>query len=306
MAIVTLERVPAQALSVTIGGRRFDVRVYSLGHGMAADVTINGQPVVTGQRLLAGVPFLPYRYLEAGNLLLVTPDGEAPDWTRFGVTQTLVTLDDAGDPVSAVVPGGSGGGGGPNPPTPTAFLERAKNLSDLTDVAAALINLGVYSAGAIDILLSALQAELIALQQEVADLPAPPDLATAADLRAMANDDRYLTPRTVSAAADFVTLTDAPFIDIDMSAGTNFQVTLGGNRVLNGPLAGYAWPGTTGTILIKQPATGGPYTLAYASSWLPFGSTPALSTAANAVDLLTWIVETSGKVRFTLAKGGAA
>lgn len=130
-----------------------------------------------------------------------------------------------------------------------------------------------------------------------------PVKASGAELRALSNDAKFLTAKSVADAAALVTLTDAATVAVDLSAGTNFVLTLAGNRTLGAPTN--AKPGTSGTILIKQDATGS-RTLAYASAWVPFGSTPALSTAANAVDLLTWIAETSSKVRFTLAKGGAA
>lgn len=133
------------------------------------------------------------------------------------------------------------------------------------------------------------------------DLPVK---ATGAALRAATNDTDFVTPKSVADAASLVALTDAATIAVDLAAGTNFTVTLAGNRTLGAPTN--AKPGMSGTILIKQPATGGPWTLAYNTAWKPFGSTPALSTAASAVDLLTWIVEDTGKVRFSLTKGGAA
>lgn len=127
--------------------------------------------------------------------------------------------------------------------------------------------------------------------------------ASGAELRALADDTKVLTPKAVADAAALVTLTDASTIAVDLAAGVNFVVTLAGNRTLGAPTN--AKPGMTGTIHVKQDATGS-RTLAYASAWMPFGSTPSLTTTANAVDLLTFIVETSGKVRFSLAKGGAA
>lgn len=126
--------------------------------------------------------------------------------------------------------------------------------------------------------------------------------ATGADLRVATSQTKALTPKSVADAAALVALTDAATIAVDLAAGTNFTVTLAGNRTLGAPTN--AKPGMSGTILIKQDATGS-RTLAYNTAWKPFGSTPALSTAASAVDLLTWIVEDTGKVRFTLAKGGA-
>lgn len=139
-----------------------------------------------------------------------------------------------------------------------------------------------------------------------AQLPAAPTVpvkATGAALRAATNDTDFVTPKSVADAAALVALTDVATIAVDLAAGTNFTITLAGNRTLGAPSG--AKPGMSGTILIKQDATGS-RTLAYNTAWKPFGSTPSLSTAASAVDLLTWIVEDAGKVRFTLAKGGAA
>lgn len=129
--------------------------------------------------------------------------------------------------------------------------------------------------------------------------------ASAAELRALTETAKAITPAVVAAAATYTALTDAATIAIDMSLGPNFVVTLGGNRTLGAPTN--AKPGMTGLILVKQPSSGGPRTLAYNAAWLPFGATPQLSVGANAVDLISYVVETSSKIRFTLpGKGGAA
>ena len=189
-----------------------------------------------------------------------------------------------------------------------------------TDVVQSVAGLqGAISAGALKTALAiaiadvsglatalAAKADLVGGKVPSAQLPDPPTVpvkASGAELRTATNDDKFLTPKSVADAAVLVALTDASTITVDLATGTNFVVTLGGNRTLGAPSS--AKPGMSGTILIKQDATGS-RTLAYNTAWKPFGSTPALSTAANAVDLLTWIVENSGKVRFTLAKGGAA
>lgn len=202
----------------------------------------------------------------------------------------------------------------------------ANNLSDLTDKATARSNLSIYSKAETDAALGGKQASLGFTPEDVskkgqaygyaglgsdgkvpsAQLPAAPTVpvkTTGAALRAATNDTDFVTPKSVADAAALVALTDAATIAVDLAAGTNFTVTLAGNRTLGAP--SNAKPGMSGTILIKQDATGS-RTLAYNTAWKPFGSTPALSTAASAVDLLTWIVEDTGKVRFTLAKGGAA
>lgn len=217
------------------------------------------------------------------------------------------------------IPRGSAGAG-------SGDMQAANNLSDLADKPTARSNLSVYSKAEVDGALGGKQASLGFTPEDASkrgqasgyaglgsdgkvpsgQLPDPPSVpvkATGAELRTATNDAKFLTPKSVADAAALVGLTDATTIAVDLAAGTNFSVTLAGNRTLGAP--SNAKPGMSGTILIKQDATGS-RTLAYNTAWKPFGSTPALSTAASAVDLLTWIVEDTGKVRFTLAKGGAA
>ncbi len=89
-------------------------------------------------------------------------------------------------------------------------------------------------------------------------------------------------------------LTDAATIAVNASAcaasnadGIHLQtVTLGGNRTLGFP-SGLA-AGTFVTFQVKQPASGGPYTLTLAAGYnAAGGSQPTLSTAAGAVDTIT-------------------
>jgi len=82
-----------------------------------------------------------------------------------------------------------------------------------------------------------------------------------------------------------VALTDAANISVNASLGNSFQVTLEGNRTLDNPTNLVA--GFTYLFRIKQDPTG-TRTLAYGSAYkFEGGSAPTLSTAANAVDILT-------------------
>jgi hypothetical protein len=102
---------------------------------------------------------------------------------------------------------------------------------------------------------------------------------------------------------DVVTLTDAANIATDMSLGNNFTVTLAGNRTLDNPTNQVAGQG--GIVVIKQDATG-TRTLAYGANWkFEGGFTPTLSTAASAIDVLAYFVESSGVVLASLTKGWA-
>ena len=89
-------------------------------------------------------------------------------------------------------------------------------------------------------------------------------------------------------------LTDNATIQIDMSLGNNFNVTLGGNRTLGNPTN--LNPGQSGIVYVSQDATGS-RTLAYSSYWrFPSGTAPTLSTAANTVDALAYSVRTTSNI----------
>ena len=102
-------------------------------------------------------------------------------------------------------------------------------------------------------------------------------------------------------AATVTTLTDAATIAVDMSTSNNFTVTLGGNRTLGNPTGLVV--GQSGSIFVNQDATGS-RTLAYSSYWdFPNGAAPTLSTAANSVDRIDFIVRSSTNIQavFTAA-----
>ena len=85
-----------------------------------------------------------------------------------------------------------------------------------------------------------------------------------------------------------VTLTDATSIALDMSTGTNFVVSLAGNRTLQNPTNAVA--GQTGHIYVIQDGTGS-RTLAFGDAYKFIGGTaPTMSTSINSVDLLVYNV----------------
>jgi hypothetical protein len=99
---------------------------------------------------------------------------------------------------------------------------------------------------------------------------------------------------TKSAKADIGTLTDGATITPNFDANQNFTVTLGGNRTLANPTNVDA--GQTGSIFVVQDATGG-RTLSFGSYWKFAGGTaPTLSTGANAVDRIDYIVKSSTEI----------
>ena len=120
------------------------------------------------------------------------------------------------------------------------------------------------------------------------------EFATAAEWRTGTDSGRTLVVSETWSSAAEVTLTDAATITVDGATFLNAVVTLGGNRTLG--TWSNAKVGQSGYIRVVQDATGS-RTLAYHGDYeFASGSTPTLSTAANAEDLLFYQVIASGRV----------
>jgi len=97
-----------------------------------------------------------------------------------------------------------------------------------------------------------------------------------------------------TAYATIGTLTDGATITPDLGAYNNYTVTLGGNRTLANPTN--ANVGQSGVIYVVQDGTGS-RTLAFGSNWkFPANTAPTLTTTANAVDALFYVVRTASSI----------
>jgi len=89
-------------------------------------------------------------------------------------------------------------------------------------------------------------------------------------------------------------------VTLDGDLGNFFRVTLTGNVTLANPSN---FPeGKSGCIWLRQDATGS-RTWALGSNWKTKGATPTLSTAANSIDRVDYVVESSTRIEYTLTKG---
>lgn len=103
---------------------------------------------------------------------------------------------------------------------------------------------------------------------------------------------------TVAQRGTVSALTSGATITPDFAAANNFSLTLAINATLANPTNQTA--GQSGIITITQDATGG-RTLAYGANWKFAGGTvPTLTTAANAVDVLVYYVESASRISATL------
>jgi hypothetical protein len=158
------------------------------------------------------------------------------------------------------------------------YLRLAQNLADLADIPTARENIGAHNA-----------SNLTAGTVSIARLPE----ATAAQFRNN-TADRLLSTDQVWSAADFVTLTDAATIAVNMGTGINFTVTLGGNRTLGNPTN--EKPGQSGMIEVVQDATGG-RTLSFGNQYkFADGVAPTIASAANAKSVLAYFVRAVNEV----------
>jgi hypothetical protein len=124
------------------------------------------------------------------------------------------------------------------------------------------------------------------------------ELATAAEYRTGTDTARIPAIDQIWAAADYVTLTDAATVAVDLATGINFTVTLGGNRTLGAP--SNTKNGQTGVIEIIQDGTGS-RTLAYNAVWkFSTGTAPTLTTTATYKDYLFYQVVSSSFIIATL------
>lgn len=95
MQELPLIQIANQQFSVELEARQWTITIKEANGVMIADVNVDGDDVVTGTRILAGEPIIPYGYLQDGNLVLVTLDDALPYWDQFGVSQALVYLTNA-------------------------------------------------------------------------------------------------------------------------------------------------------------------------------------------------------------------
>lgn len=91
MRIIELAATPNQSFSVTLEGNRWDFVIKQAVTSMIADVTLNEVVRLTGIRIVAETPIIPYEYLQgAGNFIILTENEEIQYWERFGVDQIMV------------------------------------------------------------------------------------------------------------------------------------------------------------------------------------------------------------------------
>lgn len=90
MIDINLNAIPNQSLSIQIDNDLYQITVKSTNGVMSCTIVRNDVTLVSNIRVVAGTPILAYKYLESGNFVLLTQNGDYPDYTKFGSSQALV------------------------------------------------------------------------------------------------------------------------------------------------------------------------------------------------------------------------
>ena len=96
--------------------------------------------------------------------------------------------------------------------------------------------------------------------------------------------------------APLSTLTDGSTITVDFSAASHYTVTLGGNRTFGNPSNVSNAIGSSGSIFIVQDGTGSRTAAFHADFKFAGGTDPTLTTTANAVDRIDYIVRAASDI----------
>lgn len=101
MLNVPITNVPIQSFSIQLEQNQYDIVIrlcaastrtppYYDDGVIAMDIVRDQVPIVTGQRCVPGTPCIPYPYLQVGNFVWVTENGDLLDFTQFNNTQFLL------------------------------------------------------------------------------------------------------------------------------------------------------------------------------------------------------------------------
>ncbi len=99
-----------------------------------------------------------------------------------------------------------------------------------------------------------------------------------------------------TAHSDLSTLSDGSTITVDFPTATHFTVTLGGNRTFGDPDNTGSAIGSSGSIFIVQDGSGSRTASFHGDYKFAGGTAPTLSTAANAVDRLDYVIRAANDV----------
>jgi hypothetical protein len=90
MQRIPISAIPNQEFSILLDGQLYDISLKFTAGVMAISITRDGTILISGLRAISGYILIPYLYLESGNFIFITEEGDYPEYSQFGITQFLV------------------------------------------------------------------------------------------------------------------------------------------------------------------------------------------------------------------------
>jgi hypothetical protein len=116
-------------------------------------------------------------------------------------------------------------------------------------------------------------------------------------------DNLIIRPELKDYAETLTIANSTTSYDINLESGNVFEITLTGNCIFTFSNAPASGKGGKFTLILKQDATGSRTTTWPASAKWAGGMAPTLTTAANAVDVLTFVTTSGGDIWYGRADG---
>lgn len=87
--IVPIQTVPNQELTTFLDNNSYDITIKETNGCMSINLVRNNVVILSGFRIVAGQPIIPYEYLEEGNFIMLTQNDDLPFYTAFNISQFL-------------------------------------------------------------------------------------------------------------------------------------------------------------------------------------------------------------------------
>lgn len=94
MQTIAIQAIPSQTFTyIDPSSNQWDIGIRNVASQVAFTFSLNGTLLLQNICAVAGYRIIPYDYLENGNFVLITQNYQVPDYTQFGISQTLVFLE---------------------------------------------------------------------------------------------------------------------------------------------------------------------------------------------------------------------
>ena len=89
---IPISSIPNQALTVELEGSLYVIALQSIGDTMTVTLTKDDVLLLSGIRITANAPLIPFQYLSKSNFVFISLDDQLPNFELIGTSQTLVYM----------------------------------------------------------------------------------------------------------------------------------------------------------------------------------------------------------------------